>query len=516
VDYEPVPIVPRPTGDESHELDMSLCYLRSMSPVHLQYLRNMGVTATLVVSLVRSGELWGLIACHHYTPRNIPFPIRAGCELLAEMITTRITALESYAQAQAEVAVRRIEHRMIQATSADGDFRRALFDDPRTLLRPMNATGAALVYQGEIRTTGEVPSTPDLRRLVEWIARSTDEPLFQTSRLTDLDSELAPLASTASGVLSMEISRAAREYVLWFRKEQVRTVSWAGDPRKPVVVGDDPKELSPRRSFAVWKEQVRGTSKPWSNAEVAFARTLGASLVDLVVQVRGVRVLIVESQLERLRRDVALSPTPILVVDPEGAILLENDAFANLFRRPRPQLRHMAGIPSLFTEPERARQVLRARVEERRSWSGQLRLRVDESEEIASSLPMLLRAHPVPGEGNEVLGYVLLLTDLRGRQEAEIARRRLRQAIVGVHPPTLLGESMTSEQRRQEALLQAILTNADVASGEVGDGAPPPLMTSLLRDVRASTRRAAHLSDEIQRYWRAEPERAEEGSGGGS
>ena len=102
---------------------MSLCFLRSMSPIHIQYLKNMGVGATLVASLVVGGKLWGLVACHHYVPRNIPFESRAACELLVEAVSTRIAALESFAQAQAEISVRRLEQRMIEAISQDGDWR---------------------------------------------------------------------------------------------------------------------------------------------------------------------------------------------------------------------------------------------------------------------------------------------------------------------------------------------------------------------------------------------------------
>ena len=107
---------------------MSLCFLRSMSPIHMQYLKNMGVAATLVVSLIVGGRLWGLVACHHYVPRFVHYEVRAVCELLAETIATRIAALESFVQAEAEISVRRLEQRMIEAISRDGDWKTALFD----------------------------------------------------------------------------------------------------------------------------------------------------------------------------------------------------------------------------------------------------------------------------------------------------------------------------------------------------------------------------------------------------
>ena len=147
-----------------------------MSPLHLQYLKNMGVTATLVASLVREGKLWGLIAAHHYSPRHLRCRVRAAADLLAEVASTRIAAIENYAHAQVALLVRRLEQRLIEATSTEGDWRLALFRNPRTLLQPLEATGAALFHDGEILTTGEVPSTPELRALRDWVDLQTPDP----------------------------------------------------------------------------------------------------------------------------------------------------------------------------------------------------------------------------------------------------------------------------------------------------------------------------------------------------
>ena len=162
-------LIPRNLPDTGEDLDMSMCHLRSMSPLHLQYLKNMGVTSTLVVSLIREGRLWGLIACHHYAPRNVSFSVRAAAGLLAEVVSTRIAAIENYAHAQVAIQVRRLEQRLIDATSTEGDWAPALFRNPQTLLQPLNASGAALFHDGEIHVSGETPSTPELRALVHWV-----------------------------------------------------------------------------------------------------------------------------------------------------------------------------------------------------------------------------------------------------------------------------------------------------------------------------------------------------------
>ncbi|MBV9654296.1 MAG: GAF domain-containing protein, partial [Acetobacteraceae bacterium] len=128
VNYTPVPLQPSLSPVTGEPLDMSLCRLRSMSPIHIQYLKNMGVRATLVISVMVSGRLWGLIACHHYAPRRAQFETLAVCEILAETLATRIAALESFNQGQAQLLVRRVEQRMIDAASRQGDWRAGLFD----------------------------------------------------------------------------------------------------------------------------------------------------------------------------------------------------------------------------------------------------------------------------------------------------------------------------------------------------------------------------------------------------
>ena len=127
---------------------MSMSWLRSMSPMHLQYLKNMGVTGTLVASLVRKDQLWGLIACHHYSPKKMPYALRTACDLVAEVVATRVAVLENFTQVRTEALVRRLEGRVIEATSTHGDWRQALLEDPQSLLRMVGASGAIAGVMG--------------------------------------------------------------------------------------------------------------------------------------------------------------------------------------------------------------------------------------------------------------------------------------------------------------------------------------------------------------------------------
>ena len=268
VGYAPSPLMPRLSPLSGRDLDMSLCFLRSMSPIHVQYLKNMGVGATLVVSLMVGGRLWGLISCHHYVPRFVHFEVRAVCELLAEAIATRIAALESFVQAQAELSVRRLEQRMIEAISREGDWRGALFDGSQSLLQPVGASGAALLFEGQVLSTGEVPGTQEIREIAAWLDGKPRAPVTATASLGLDEAEFAPLTAVASGLLAAPVSSSPGEYLIWFRAERIRTVTWGGDPFKPVLIGNDPSELSPRRSFAQWHQLVEGTSEPWTPADL--------------------------------------------------------------------------------------------------------------------------------------------------------------------------------------------------------------------------------------------------------
>jgi len=482
--YEASPLVPTLLPLTGQDLDMSLCHLRSMSPLHMQYLQNMGVTATLVASLVRDGRLWGLVAAHHYTPRKLRYAVRAASELLAEVISTRIAAIENYAHAQVAILVRRLEQRLIEATSTEGDWRLALFRNPRTLLQPLEASGAALFHDGEILTSGEVPSTPELRALLDWIDQNYVDAPFESSSVGTANPALASLTPVASGVLAVKLSTSRPDYLVWFRKEQLQSVTWAGDPKK-VVVGNDPRELSPRRSFAAWSEIVRGTALPWSGAELALARAIGTALIDIILQVHAVRLLIAEHQLAQTRATVQSSAEPVAIADAEGRLLLPNAAFLRLVGRSEAELGHLSDIAALFTQPEFVRLTLAGLRTAHQPWRGELAL----ARAAGAGLPVLVRAEVVPGRDGAVLGFILIAIDLSESKRADAARQHLEQSL-----------SITPMARETDLVVNAILTNASLAAMDIADGPGGPAVAPLLEELEVSTQRATALYGQIRSF----------------
>ena len=491
VHYEPSPLVPRRLPATDGELDLSLAYLRSMSPLHLQYLKNMGVTATLVASLVREGRLWGLIACHHYAPRNLRLAVRSACGMLAEAVSTRIAAIENYAHAQVAILVGRLEQRLIEATSTEGDWRLALLRNPRHLLQPLEATGAVLAYDGEILTAGEVPSTPELHALVAWIRTQHFDGHFSCASVAHANPTLHTLTPTAAGVLAVRLSHTRPDFLLWLRKEQLQTVTWAGDPTKPVLVTNDPMQLSPRRSFAAWSEIVRGTSIPWSSADLAMARAIGGSLADIIVQVHAVRLLIGEHQMVRVRAAIDSSTEPVLISDAAGRVLFCNEAFTGLVAGQCERGVSIDAVAALFTDAQALPAALAMVRSRQQAWRGELLL----TRAAGEPLPVAARLDVVPGAAGVALGYVLTLVDVSEARRARVARLRLEEVL---SKAASAGPSAPSD----DAVVRALIANATIAAMDISDGASGTAVAPLLEELQAATWRAAELYRQVRKLAR--------------
>lgn len=494
VGYKPVPLIPRLCPLSGQDLDMSMCFLRSMSPIHIQYLKNMGVGATLVASLVVGGKLWGLVACHHYVPRNIPFECRAACELLVEAISTRIAALESVAHAQAEISVRRLEQRMIEAIAQDGDWRVALFDNSQALLQPVGAAGAALLFEGQIQTTGDVPGTQQLRDISRWLDETSQGKVVATASLSQDDSRFAPMVSGASGLLAAPVSNTPGEYLLWFRPELVRMLTWGGDPSEPMIIGNDPSDLSPRRSFAKWHQLVEGKSEPWTPADITVAKLIGETVSDVVLQFRSVRMLIAQDQLEKVTNQVETSDIPVVVADPKGRILMQNRQFDSLLPKGHARLEHVDNLAEFFVDKAEAKRRLRELVNFRRTWRGEISMRTPSGDEIS----VVVRGDPVFSSPDRVLGIVLLFTDVTDRKAVEAAGREFQHSVIERHrvPGINLGSKADLVYQR---LYSSVVENAQLAVLEITDGADRARMLRMLAGVRSSINRTAEVLDRLVR-----------------
>ncbi|WP_206659458.1 histidine kinase dimerization/phosphoacceptor domain -containing protein [Hansschlegelia zhihuaiae] len=285
--YSPAPV--RFADSEAIELDLSDASLRSVSPIHVQYLRNMGVAASASVSIVRDGVLWGLVACHNATPRTIGYDERAACRAIAGALGRQLRAKDDTDAFRERVRLRSFQDDIVSLLSRDGSLEDAISNHVDEIRRALGGDGVAILRGGDLLTSGRCPSDGDVRALGHWALKRGAEQVYATDRLVEAYPTSAGFQSVAAGMLSVTLSFSDPWIVMWFRAEQVETVEWAGNPHK-----DDPSDpeavLTPRASFDVWRETVRGRSRRWTTAEVEAAGRLRAAVIE-VWQSRGLMEL---------------------------------------------------------------------------------------------------------------------------------------------------------------------------------------------------------------------------------
>lgn len=283
VDAVPVPIVPR-RDETGAPIDLSLSVLRSVSPIHIEYLKNMGVGASLSISIIVEGQLWGLFACHHYTPRCPSFERRSIAELFGQMFALKLESRERKAMSAYEGTARANSDRLLAAIAGDA----TLLDNPEWLGSMLRETvpcdGIAIWLDGKCAHTGMTPPADALPAIVRRLNAMAAGRIFATDRLAETLPSAEAYSDIAAGMLAIPISRSPRDYVLLFRQEKVRTVKWAGDPHKPVALGPHGARLTPRQSFALWSQEVRGRSAPFTQSELRVAEMLRASLIEVVLR----------------------------------------------------------------------------------------------------------------------------------------------------------------------------------------------------------------------------------------
>lgn len=299
VGYTPAVLRRAGGGDLPEALDMSDSTLRSVSPIHLQYLANMGVKASASFSIVKDGVLWGLVACHNETPRLIHYDVRSACLALAGTLSQQIKAKEEARMYWQRIRLRGFEDDMITLFSREGELDEALAHHLAEIGRMMDGNGVAVLKGRELIKSGTCPDDRDVRGLAAWLLARTAEPVFATDDLKSHYPQADALLPSASGVLAVTLSTEDPWLLMWFLAEQVEIVNWAGNPHKSTV-GDPQGTLNPRASFEAWAETVRGRSRAWSLPEVDAAKRLRIALLN-VQQGRNLRAL--NHQLTKILQD---------------------------------------------------------------------------------------------------------------------------------------------------------------------------------------------------------------------
>ena len=339
--YVPARILPACDPETGAPTDLSDVSLRSVSPVHLEYLGNMGVTGTLVASIIANGKLWGLISCHHYSPFFADHRMREVADAVARSFASRVAAIEELAKIESESVLLTVREKLITAfNESDRIDPELLASLAPELLEVVDADGIAIFAGNRVMRHGQLPDEAALLRIRDLIGKGVAEDVDGITGVVHTDAIGArypaladpAMTSLAAGIIFMPLQADAHNAVVWTRAEQVRNVRWAGNPALSKLEVYPGARLSPRQSFATWQENVRGSSRPWSRQHLESAR--------------GLRVLI--EMMERkhfqqsfalMRASLARLPDPIVITDAsqddwrECIVVFVNDAFVHKTHR---------------------------------------------------------------------------------------------------------------------------------------------------------------------------------------
>ncbi|NCP19845.1 MAG: GAF domain-containing protein [Erythrobacter sp.] len=283
VNDTPVPVVPEQRLD-GDPIDLSLSTLRSVSPIHIEYLRNMGVRASLSISIIVRGRLWGLFACHHYRPRALPFSNRTAAEVFSQLFSLTLDRAVHDSGAARRALGQTLHERLMTQLAAGADLRETLEQIGQTIGGSIPHDGASIFVDGDYRASGHAPSEDEFRQILPALNSGPAGRILARTDLSSVIPEASAFAARAAGALIIPVSRQARDYFILWRRELKQVVTWAGNPDKSVERGAEGDRLVPRKSFAAWQQTVEGRSADWTQAECDLAETLRITLLEVILR----------------------------------------------------------------------------------------------------------------------------------------------------------------------------------------------------------------------------------------
>src|SRR6056297_3452008 len=283
VAYTPQPLCPEINPLTGAPLDLSHSAFRSVSPLHIRYLENMGVAASMSLSIVNRNELWGLIACHHDAPHYLACETRAACEVFAQVYSLQLESREHAETFEYSLQQRSVHQQLITRLAREESLSDGLIRHRPNLLDLIQADGVAVFVDGEYAEIGHTPGQAGVQGILRRLDGREDG-VFATMSLAESFPDIAGSLGETAGMLALSISRSPNDYIVWFRREVVETVTWAGNPAKAVEVVDGTETLTPRASFAAWRETVRGRSRPWKANEIEAVEALRLSVLEVVLR----------------------------------------------------------------------------------------------------------------------------------------------------------------------------------------------------------------------------------------
>lgn len=281
VNKETSPIITFKPADAP--LDLTHSELRAVSPIHIQYLKNMGVASSFSISLIVNKELWGLIACHNYTPQLINYKSRDASKIIGQIVSSALEFRQEEQVSIASAEFQRVADAMAGYLEKEDDMTMALTGHASTIKDIIDATGAVLVLDRKISRMGITPEPAQIDELVEWVINQVPDTLYLSNRFPEVFPPAKNYSSMASGIMVCMLSRELGEMIIWMRPEKIEKVTWAGNPAKPVDGhADGPLSISPRKSFEKWTEIVKNTSDPWRKSDIANVIKVREQIISII------------------------------------------------------------------------------------------------------------------------------------------------------------------------------------------------------------------------------------------
>ena len=251
-------------------LDLTHSVLRAVSPIHIQYLKNMGVASSFSISLIARGELWGLIACHNYTPRFINYKARDASKLIGQILSPALELRQEEEESERSIELNASAAELISYLEEENYIKDALTGNKTTIMDITTAPGVVLLFDNQVTCIGVTPDAEQIREIVKWLVVNIQGTLYYTSKFSEAYPPAKNFSQVGSGILACLLSRELAEFIIWFKPQQIKEMTWAGNPEKNLERSEHGQSfISPRTSFASWTEMVKQTSKKWSNQEIA-------------------------------------------------------------------------------------------------------------------------------------------------------------------------------------------------------------------------------------------------------
>lgn len=284
--YEPVRLIPIVNPTTNRFTDLSDSNLRSVASVHLEYLANLNIMASMSLPLIIDNKLWGLISCHHKLPKNPSYEMRSALELLSGIVSAQIASNEREKAITLKAQLRSIHAQLLEQLYKGPNFIEGLLTGTINIKQLLNLSGAAVLFDGEIWTSGSTPGKQELKELVGWLRRNKADRLFTTDTLPKDYVYSKEYKDIASGLIALSVNAEQGEYILGFRPEVLHTVNWGGNPNQAIQMEPDGKTYHPRNSFANYKQIVKHTSLPWLAEEIEAAEVLRSAVLEKIIKER--------------------------------------------------------------------------------------------------------------------------------------------------------------------------------------------------------------------------------------